>query len=242
MQELKHPNQIEFQVTGDYAMFSDPVTRMGGEKCSYQVPPYEAIKGIMASILWKPTLILYPDAVRIMEPIQTEAKGMRPLVYQPKKKGVISDLSYYTYLKRVRYQVRGHFEWNYNRPEMANDRNARKYREFFQRMIEKGGRRDIFLGTRECQGYVEPCVFGDGVGAYDNIPELSFGLMLHGMTYPDEAYSKGSQGMLTSNFWYPVMRNGIITFPRPEDCPFHKPVRKMTMKTFSVPEKHQEVI
>ena len=50
MQELKHPNQIEFQVTGDYAMFSDPVTRMGGEKCSYQVPTYEAIKGIMASI------------------------------------------------------------------------------------------------------------------------------------------------------------------------------------------------
>lgn len=46
MQELKHPNQIEFQVTGDYAMFSDPVTRMGGEKCSYQVPTYEAIKGI----------------------------------------------------------------------------------------------------------------------------------------------------------------------------------------------------
>lgn len=42
MQELKHPNQIEFQVTGDYAMFSDPVTRMGGEKCSYQVPTYEA--------------------------------------------------------------------------------------------------------------------------------------------------------------------------------------------------------
>ena len=47
MQELKHPNQIEFQVTGDYAMFSDPVTRMGGEKCSYQVPTYEAIKGII---------------------------------------------------------------------------------------------------------------------------------------------------------------------------------------------------
>lgn len=42
MQELKHPNQIEFQVTGDYAMFSAPVTRMGGEKCSYQVPTYEA--------------------------------------------------------------------------------------------------------------------------------------------------------------------------------------------------------
>ncbi|MFR1480871.1 MAG: type I-E CRISPR-associated protein Cas5/CasD [Hydrogeniiclostridium mannosilyticum] len=82
---------------------------------------------------------------------------------------------------------------------MANDRNARKYREFFQR-DRKRRPAGYFLGTRECQGYVEPCVFGDGVGAYDNIPELSFGLMLHGMTYPDEAYSKGSQGMLTSNF------------------------------------------
>lgn len=48
MQEKEHPNQIEFQVTGDYAMFSDPITRIGGEKCSYQVPTYEAIKGIMA--------------------------------------------------------------------------------------------------------------------------------------------------------------------------------------------------
>lgn len=63
MQELKHPNQIEFQVTGDYAMFSDPVTRMGGEKCSYQVPTYEAIKGIMLDLpieagLLNPTRLL----------------------------------------------------------------------------------------------------------------------------------------------------------------------------------------
>ncbi len=31
-------------------------------------------------------------------------------------------------------------------------------------MIEKGGRQDIFLGTRECQGYVKPCKFGEGIG------------------------------------------------------------------------------
>ena len=49
-------------------------------------------------------------------------------------------------------------------------------------MIERGGRRDVFLGTRECQAYVEPVKFGSGEGAYDNLGELSFGLMVHGLT------------------------------------------------------------
>ena len=41
-----HRNLVEFQVTGDYALFSDPITRVGGEKCPYQVPTSEALKGI----------------------------------------------------------------------------------------------------------------------------------------------------------------------------------------------------
>ncbi len=28
------------------------------------------------------------------------------------------------------------------------------------------------------------------------------------------------------------MKNGIITFPRPEDCPFTKPLREMEIKPF----------
>lgn len=222
-----HPNLVEFQVTGDYALFSDPITRVGGEKCTYQVPPYEALKGILSSVYWKPTLIWYVDAVRVLEPIQTEVKGIRPVKYHGG-----NDLAYYTYLKHVRYQVQAHFEWNDNRPELAGDRNENKHHNIARRMIEKGGRRDIFLGTRECQGYVEPCVFGEGPGAYDSTPELSFGLMYHGLTYPDEAYSPGTHGKMTANFWYPVMKNGVITFLRPEDCPLHKPLREMEMKIF----------
>ena len=99
-------------------------------------------------------------------------------------------------------------------------------------MIEKGGRRDIFLGTRECQCYVEPCVFGEGAGAYDGLDELSFGLMYHGITYADEAYSEETKGQMTVNFWYPVMKNGIITFPKPKDCPLHKTIRAREMKQF----------
>ena len=175
--KTRYPNIVEFQVSGDYALFSDPVMRVGGEKFSYQVPTYEALKGIMASVYWKPTLIWIIDKVRVMNPIQTEVKGIRPIKYHGG-----NDLSYYTYLKDCCYQVRAHFIWNENRPELEKDRNENKHHEIAKRCIVKGGRRDIFLGTRECQGYVEPCVFGSGKGAYDDIPELSFGLMYHGIT------------------------------------------------------------
>lgn len=223
----KYPNIVEFQVTGTYGLFSDPVTRVGGEKSTYQVPTYEALKGILSSCYWKPSLIWYIDAVRIMNQIQTEVKGVRPIKYSGG-----NDLSYYTYLKNCRYQVRAHFEWNDNRPELTQDWLENKHHQIALRSIEKGGRRDVFLGTRECQGYVEPCVFGEGEGAYDDLPELSFGTMYHGITYPDEAYSEETRDKLTVRFWNPVMKNGIIRFPRPEECPLHRSVRSMEMKHF----------
>lgn len=218
---------MEFQVTGNYALFSDPIMRVGGEKCSYQIPTYEALKGILSSVYWKPTLIWYVDEVRVMNQIQTEVKGIRPIKYSGG-----NDLAYYTYLKNCRYQVRAHFEWNENRPELKNDRDENKHHQIALRMIRKGGRRDVFLGTRECQGYVEPCEFGSGKGAYDDLPELGFGLMYHGITYADEAYSEETREKMTARFWYPVMKRGIITFPRPEDCPGQKFLRNMEMKPF----------
>ena len=227
----KHPNVVEFEVTGAYALFSDPIMRIGGEKCSYQVPTYEALKGILHSVYWKPTLIWYVDAVRVMNRIQTEVKGIRPLVYTGGAK--TNDLAYYTYLKDCRYQVRAHFEWNDNRPELMGDRDENKHHQIALRMIRRGGRRDIFLGTRECQGYVEPCVFGEGEGAYDDLPSLSFGLMVHGITYADEAYSEETRGHLSVRFWNPVMNKGVITFPRPEECPYPpKILHEMPIKAF----------
>ena len=225
--KTKFPNIVEFQVSGAYALFSDPLMRVGGEKCSYQIPTYEALKGILMSVYWKPTFIWVIDKVRVMNPIQTEVKGIRPLNYTGG-----NELAYYTYLKDCRYQVSAHFEWNDNRSELANDRNENKHHEIAKRMIAKGGRRDIFLGARECQGYVEPCVFGEGDGAYDNIPQLAFGNMYHGITYADEAYSDETKGVMTVNFWRPVMVNGIIRFVRPDECPDHRIIHKMSVKLF----------
>ena len=36
---------VEFELIGDYALFSDIITRPGGEKNTYMVPTYEALKG-----------------------------------------------------------------------------------------------------------------------------------------------------------------------------------------------------
>lgn len=236
---MKHRNTVEFEVYGEYALFSDPITRVGGEKCTSQVPSYEALKGVLHSIYWKPTIIWIIDEVRIMNPIQTETKGIRPIKYYDNK----NDLSYYTYLRKCRYQVRAHFVWNENRPELELDRNEYKHHNIAKRMIERGGRRDIFLGTRECQAYVKPCIFNDEgeKGFYDNVKELSFGMTYHGITYADEAYSEETKGKMTVRLWEAVMKKGIISFIPPWEC-IHRPVREMNIKKFGIEENNFSII
>lgn len=229
-------NTVSFKVYGRYALFTDPVTKIGGEKFSYHIPTYEAIKGVLKSIYWKPTLIWYVDRVRIMKPIQTQTKGTKPLVW-----GGGNSLSIYTFLHDVEYQVQAHFEWNESRPELSKDRVDGKHYSIAHRSIEKGGRQDIFLGVRDCQAYVEPCEFGEGSGAYDNIDELGFGLMLHGFDYPDETGRTTEDGIpdengkfrLHTRFWRAVLKKGVLDFPRPGKCTIRRFVRIMEPKDFS---------
>lgn len=137
-----------------------------------------------------------------MNPIQTETKGIRPISYNGG-----NELAYYTYLKDVRYQVRAHFEQNRNHPELYKDWNENKHHNIAKRMVQRGGRRDIFLGTRECQAFVEPCEFGQGESAYDSMPgEVDYGFMYHGITYADEAILEEDKNKMTVRFWRPVMQ------------------------------------
>ena len=220
---MERENSVEFKVSGRYALFSDPINRIGGEKFSYQVPTYQALKGILESVYWKPTIIWIIDEVRVMNSIKTQSQGIRPVNFSGG-----NTLSIYTYLVNVEYQVKAHFEWNYNRPNLENDRNENKHYIIAKRMIKCGGRRDIFLGTRECQGYVEPCKFGDGEGAYDNYGELSFGLMFHGFDYPDET----GQDKLMARLWTPIMKNGYIKFINPCECTIKRELSSMKPKVF----------
>ncbi len=221
----KSKNTLEFKTWGRYALFTDPLTKIGGEKCSYHIPTYEALKGIAKSIYWKPTLIWVIDQVRVMKRVRTQTKGTKPLKY-----GGGNALAIYTFLANVEYQVQAHFVWNKAQPDLAKDRVDGKHFAIAQRMLERGGRQDIFLGTRDCQGYVEPSEFGSGTGELDDAGELGFGLMFHGFDYPDET----GDNRLQARFWMPKLVDGVLRFPRPEECAIRKVVRDMTAKRFGL--------
>jgi len=202
-------NIVTFKAWGKYALFTDPLTKIGGEKYSYQIPTYEALKGILSSVYWKPTIVWIIDKVRVMKRIKTQTRSAKPIKYY--KEG--NDLAIYTYLADVEYQVQARFVWNEHRKDLEHDRNDNKHYFVAKRMIERGGRRDVFLGTRECQAYVEPCKFGEGKSEYDNYGVLDFGLMFHGFDYPDEA----QKGEFYARFWRPKMVDGVIEFVLPND-------------------------
>jgi len=166
----------------------------------------------------------------LTDPLQFIKHFLRFLSKLINKLGNYSRRTIYTFLTDVEYQVRAHFVWNEARPELAQDRIDGKHFAIAQRSLEKGGRQDIFLGTRDCQGYAEPCVFGSDDGHYDKAGELTYGLMFHGFDYPDETGSKD----LVSRFWRPVLRNGYLEFPKPEACSIRKIVRPMQAKAFGL--------
>ena len=219
-------NSIEYKVSGKYALFSDIVTRIGGEKMSYPIPTYQALKGITESIYWKPTIIWYIDEVRVLNPIRMDSKGIRLMKYNSQEG---QDLSFYSYLTDVAYEVRAHFIFNPYREDLKEDWNEHKHHNIAKRMVEKGGRRDIFLGTRECQAYVEPTVFGEAEGYYDEAGEIAFSLMLHGLNYPDET----GENRLQVRMWQPVMKNGVISFISPDKCEIVRDIREMGIKPFT---------
>lgn len=220
-------NSVSFKVRGRFALFTDPVTKIGGEKCSYHIPTYEALRGIARSIYWKPTFIWRIDKVRIINKIRTQTKGIKPLNYNGGK--ALNTLAFYNYLSNVEYHVQAHFEWNPYAAEFVSDRNDNKHYIMLKRYLERGGTRDIFLGTRECQGYVEPLEWNsEPEGYYKDIDEISFGLMFHSFLYPEES----GREELISRFWYPKMRHGEIDFTGCEGKLIPKFVRKMKRVSF----------
>ena len=124
-------NTVEFQVSGDYALFSDILTRPGGEKMSYPIPTYEALKGILSSVYWKPTIIWVIDSVRVMNRIRSVRKGIRPLKY-----GGGIDLSYYSFLHTLHIPGAG-LQWILPAvdPMSSGHRSLRSYDSSFAPII-----------------------------------------------------------------------------------------------------------
>lgn len=226
---MRFKNEFSYLVYGDYALFSDPITRVGGEKTSYPIPTYAALMGITKAIYFKPTIMYVIDSVKIINPIRTVSKGIRPIKYNGG-----NDLSMYTYLSDVAYAVKGHFVWNENHTELANDRNEDKHYKILQKMIKAGGRRALQLGVSECPAYVEPCDFEKIKSCYDDgkNSEISFGLMYHSIIYADEAINQEDKGKVTVCFHTPIMKNGQIDFILPEQCRIKRHIKDGKVKYF----------
>lgn len=229
------------KVFGDYALFTDPMSKGGGEKFTYQVPTYQALKGIVEAVYWKPTFIVYIDEVKVLNPIKMESKSILfpSLIYSEDKKRVT-----HTYLKDVAYAVKFHFEWNLNEASLEKDRNACKHEEIMQRSINRGGRMDIFLGMKECVGFVEPLSFSEYQAIETPfIGEQSFGIMFHSFIYPGGAPLNSSyeSEFLYSSFCPIFMKTGTIHFVRPEQCDIihklHKYGKKHREKIKNVDEE-----
>ena len=206
---------ISVLVEGSNGLFSDPVTKVGGEKLTYSIPTYDGLRGIMDSIYWKPTFHWVIERVRVMNRINMETKGLLLPRICPGDKPGDKTQSFCTYLYDVAYQIQAHMEWDRDKPEYEKDRKADKHFTIAMESLKAGGRRDIFIGKREgcCFGYASPCVFGEGDGYYDHSGAIQFGMMLHGVTYPtdDDPYMK-------TRYWIPTMENGIVEFPHPNEC------------------------
>ncbi len=201
---------VDVMVWGKYGLFSEPITRAGGEKNSYPVPTYEAAKGILKSVYWKPTFIWVIEKIRVMNQIRTFPRSANPSDWN----SPVNQLSVYSCLIEPCYQIRAHIEWNFLRDDLAPDRSFSKHLEIARRWIGRGGRRDIFLGTRDCQGYAEPCVFGEGEGFYDGSGTKDLGIMFHGFDYPSEV--PGIKH-LRERYSRVIMENGVIEFAHPAD-------------------------
>ena len=213
------------RLSGEYALFTDPATKGGGEKYSYSLPTYEALKGMIDGIYWKPTIQNIVDECKIMNPIYTQTKG----VLVPLNDGS-QDRYYYTYLCNVCYEVKYHFEWNEDRPDLKKDRNEVKHTQIILRSLERGGRRDIFLGARECLGYAERLTrreFEKTNTAYEN-QNLDFGIQFHSFSYP--GYEDIRKKPLIANFDRVKLIDGRITFRRPEDCSIHHEITNYNLQ------------
>jgi CRISPR-associated protein Cas5d len=215
---MSYENRLSYEVWGREALFTDPLSR-GGEKLSYPIPTYQSLIGISESIYWKPTFIYVIDKLRVLNEIRISSKAVRP--FDKRLALDHNTLAYYSYLYDVRYQVECHIEWNMQRPDLEKDRNLNKHLAIFHRSVKAGGRRDIFLGTRECQGYVKQVPFESGNGSYDHLATYPFDLMFHGYNYPNET----GDNLFAVRFTKPVMQHGVIQFERPEDCKVVRPLR-----------------
>lgn len=218
------------RIRGDLALFTNPATKGGSERSSYSTPTRQALQGIVDGIYHKPTFTNVVTEVKVINQIQTELHGVRALLHD-----YSADLSYISYLSDVEYLVKFYFIWNENRQDLIQDRLPNKHEAIMERSIRKGGRRDIFLGTRECLGLVDEISqeeYEEARSYYQDV-SIDLGIMFHSFAYPTDKSTP-----LRSYFTKTVMENGVVKFKDQSECEI---VNNLSSYAFKTPGKVKSV-
>lgn len=201
------------KVKGRYALFTDPSTKGGGEKYSYSIPTRQAMIGVVDSLYFKPTFKNIVSEVKVINEIQTEVIGTRAMIGKSNK--MEADLNYVSYLVDVEYLIKFHFVWDESRVDLTYDRNVKKHEAIMERSIRRGGRRDIFLGTRECTATAEYLTKEE----YEAIESKYHNQILTmGIMFQEFGYPTNEEEPLKSYFTQTVLKHGVITYSSKEDC------------------------
>lgn len=209
---------LTYRVFGKQALFTDPITR-DGEKTSYGVPTYSALVGITESIYWKPCINYVIDEVRVINKIKKEAQATTWTKYKNNYTEKIDEnkgLSYFTYLQDVEYEVKCHMIFNKDFVSTKdNNDKPQKHWDIFKRALKQGGRKNIFLGTTDCNiAYVEPLPnYGEKESYYSGV-DIDFHNMFHSFDYP----TKSNPEQFNINFSEVTMNDGKIVFIKKELC------------------------
>lgn len=220
--KIERSKYFYMKVTGDYALWTDPATKGGGERISYQVPTVQALQGICDAVYFKPTIRNVVDAVKVINPVRFHSMGYRALYAD-----LSAGLNYVTVLEDVEYLLKYHFEWNLNRDDLLQDRIMKKHEAIAERSLKRGGRRDVFLGAREFIGYVEAIDEDEYLKekTFYSGSDLDLGNIFHSFIYPNN-----EEGKLKSLFTHTIMKDGIIKFKSQDECEIRNALSSYTFK------------
>jgi CRISPR-associated protein Cas5d len=184
---LNRIQSFSLRVRGELACFTRPEFKT--ERVSYDVPTPSAVRGILEAILWKPAirwqvrkilLLKQPRLIQFkrnevnsktsMDKVRTAMKRVEPVDFCADEDRAQRNT---VALAGVDFAIEAEMWWTARR---GTDDNPQKFREMFQRRIEKGQfHMQPYLGCREFPCSVEP---------YSGTPEPAdisrdLGWMLH---------------------------------------------------------------
>lgn len=205
---------VRVHVWGDYALFARPEMKV--ERCSYDVMPPSAARGILEAIYWHPGMRWVIDRIQVRKPIQftsirrNEVKskvlvgnvlravnGSSKPLYIASKEEIVQRAA--ILLKDVDYLIEAHFEMTER--ASAGD-NPGKFKDVVMRRLRRGECFHMpYFGCREFPAnfeLYEADDLEDGDGR-----EQDLGYMLYDFDYSDPEDIKPM-------FFRAVLRNGIL--------------------------------